>query len=316
MDVERVEDNGQTINTTVCADEYVVATGVGQTTRLVAQGFHLSGINNRHLGQRHTANVGSVVYALYDKPIWKPGSVNPEPGVTQCYLVDERWVERDGKVVKEPALENWFHFPGTVAVALCGWFQEFACAMKKFNHLSMAGIVVPTQVRCSNFVGADGKIHLTLDDKEFDLLLQGIRRVAEIYLAAQKPDDGVSLYLPTKSLMRKDGRPLRVRTMHDFEWAMNEIRKRGPAYVNLLSTHVQGGASLGDVVDPHTFQVKTDCGEKVENLTIADASLFPAGCEINPQLTVKALATLASNQIIERSPARVASTDGSIFESE
>lgn len=316
VDVQRVEDNGQTINATVCADEYVVSTGVGQTTRLVGQGLHSSGLTNRHIGQRFTANVGSVVYALYDKPIWQPGSANPEPGVTQCYLVDERWVERDGQVVKEPALENWFHFPGTVAVALCGWFQEFACAMKKFNHLSMAGIVVPTQVRCSNFVDAEGKIHLQIDDKEFDLLLQGIRRVAEIYLAAQKPDDGVSLYLPTKSLMRKDGRPFRVRTMHDFEWAMNEIRKRGPSYVNLLSTHVQGSASLGDVVDPHTFQVKTDSGEKVENLTIADATLFPAGCEINPQLTVKALATLASNQIIERTSGRVASTDGSIFETE
>ena len=316
VDVERVEEDGRTINTTVCADEYVVATGVGQTTRLVGQGMQLSGLNNRHLGQRFSANVGSVVYALYDQPIWQPGSSNPEPGVTQCYLVDERWVERDGQVVKEPALENWFHFPGTVAVALCGWFQEFACAMKKFNHLSMAGIVVPTQVRSSNFVGSDGKMQLQLNDKEFDLLMQGMRRVGEIYLAAQKPGDGVTLYLPTKSLLRRDGRPLQVRTMHDFEWALNEIRKRGPAYVNLLSTHLQGGAGLGEVVDPHTFQVKTDCGEKVENLTIADASLFPAGCEINPQLTVKALATLASNQIIERSSARFTSTDVSVFESE
>jgi len=88
--------------------------------------------------------------------------------------------------------------------------------------------------------------------------------------------------------------------MQDFQWAMNEIRTRGPAFVNLLSTHPQGGASLGEVVDPHTFLVKTDCGEQVHNLTVADASLFPAGCEINPQLTVKALASLASDQILGR----------------
>ena len=300
VDVERIEDCGQTARTTVCADEYVVATGVGQTTRLVGQGLALAGLNNQSIGQRLTANVGSVVYAMYDKPIWPSESGNPEPGVTQCYLVDERWVERDGKIVKEPALENWFHFPGTVAVALCGWFQEFACAMKKFNHLSMAGIVVPTQVRCSNFADLNGKVHLQIDDQEFDLLLQGMRRVAEIYLAAQNPDDGVSLYLPTKSLLLRDGCPLRVRNMDDFRWAMCEIRKRGPAFVNLLSTHPQGGVSLGDVVDQHTFQVKTDCDQRVKNLTVADATLFPAGCEINPQLTVKALATLASNQIIDR----------------
>jgi len=152
--------------------------------------------------------------------------------VTQCYLVDERWVERDGQVVKEPALENWFHFPGTVAVALCGWFQEFACVMKKFNHLSMAGIVVPTQVRCSNSVDADGKIQIQLDADEFELLLQGMRRIAEIFLAAQKLDDRVSLYLPTKSILLRNNRPLKVRTMQDFEWAMNEIRRRGPAFIS------------------------------------------------------------------------------------
>ena len=308
VEVQRVEANGQNVTATVCADEYVVATGVGQTTRLVGQGLHSGGFSNRHVGQRLTANVGSVVYAMYDKPIWPSYSGNPEPGVTQCYLVDERWVERDGKVVKEPALENWFHFPGTVAVALCGWFEEFACAMKKFNHLSMAGIVVPTQVRCSNFADLEGKIHLQLDDQEFELLLQGMRRCAEIFLAAQKPDDGVTLYLPTKSLLLRDGQPFPVRTMGDFEWAMNEIRKRGPAFVNLLSTHPQGGVSLGDVVDPQTFQVKTDCGERVENLTVADATLFPTGCEINPQLTVKALATLAANQVIGRTSDQFAPT--------
>jgi hypothetical protein len=300
VDVERIDDCGETTMATVCADEFVVATGVGQTTKLVGQGLHLSGLSNRHVGHRLTANVGSVVYAMYDKPIWPSKSGNPEPGVTQCYLVDERWVERDGKVVKEPALENWFHFPGTVAVALCGWFEEFACAMKKFNHLSMAGIVVPTKVRPSNYADLNGKIHLQIDDKEFDLLLQGMRRTAEIFLAAQRPDDSVSLYLPTKSVLLRGGRPLRVRSMDDFKWAMNEIRKRGPAFVNLLSTHPQGGVSLGDVVDPHTFQVKTDCDERVENLTVADATLFPAGCEINPQLTVKALATLAAHQITDR----------------
>ena len=312
VDVDRIEESGQRICTTICADEYVVATGVGQTTRLVGQGLNNSGLGNPHIGQRLTANVGSVVYAMYDKPIWPSNSGNPEPGVTQCYLVEERWVERDGQVVKEPALENWFHFPGTVAVALCGWFKEFACVMRKFNHLSMAGIVVPTQVRCSNFASTDGKMKLQLNDEEFDLLLQGMRRIAEIFFAAQRPDDRVSLYLPTKSILLRNNRPFKIRTMKDFEWAMNEIRRRGPAFVNLLSTHPQGGSSLGEVVDPYSFQVKTGGGENVENLTIADATLFPAGCEINPQLTVKALASMAADQILARNSVSIASTNDSV----
>ena len=300
VDVERIEDSGCKSAVTIQADEYVVSTGVGQTTKLVGQGLYQNGLSNRSVGKRLSANVGSVVYAMFDQPIWPSNSGYPEPGVTQCYLVEERWVERHGQVVKEPALENWFHFPGTVAVALCGWFKEFADAMKRFNHLSMAGIVVPTQVRPSNYADIDGNIELSIDTAEFDLLLQGMRRIAEIYFAARRPGDGVTLFLPTKALLLRNGVPLKVRTMRDFEWAMNEIRKRGPAFVNLLSTHPQGGACLGEVVDPHSFQVKTDGGEVVENLTVADATLFPAGVEINPQLTVKALATLASEQILNR----------------
>jgi choline dehydrogenase-like flavoprotein len=46
--------------------------------------------------------------------------------------------------------------------------------------------------------------------------------------------------------------------------------------------------------------VKTGCGEAIENLTVSDATLFPAGCEINPQLTVKALSTLAAAQVSRR----------------
>lgn len=300
LDVTRIEDDGSRTETTVTADEYVVAAGIGPTTRLVAQGLHSGGYRNKHLGKRFTANVGTAVYAMFDKPIWPSESTRPEPGVTQCFLVDRKMVEQDGELLEEPTLENWFHFPGTVALALTGWFNEFACAMRKFNHLSMAGIVVPTQVRACNYIDHCGKIHLSLDCDEFDLLLRGIRRIGRIYFAAAKPDDGVTLHLPTKALMLRHGRPARIRNMDDLEWALRELKRRGPAYVNLLTTHGQGGASIGDVTDRRTFQVKTDDGQCVSNLTVADSSLFPAGCEINPQLTLKALSTIAAEQVLER----------------
>ena len=135
------------------------------------------------------------------------------------------------------------------------------------------------------------------------MLLRGLRRVARIYFAAAKPDDGVTLHLPTKSILMRCGRPLRIRNMDDFEWGLSEIRRRGPAFVNLLTTHPQGGASLGDVVNPTTFQMMTDCGEAIENLTVADTSIFPAGCDINPQLTLKALIHRTSAALPQPTPA-------------
>jgi choline dehydrogenase-like flavoprotein len=300
LDVTRVEQCGRQVRHTVTANEYVVAGGVGATQRILASSLSAAGLRNRELGKRLTANIGTAIYAMFDKPIWPSDSGRPEPGVTQCFLVDRRMMEHDGKIVEEPALENWFHFPGTVALALTGWFSEFACVMRKFNHLSMSGIVVPTKVRSCNYVDACGDFHLEFDCDEFEMLLRGMRRIARIYFAAAKPDDGVTLHLPTKSILMRCGRPARIRCMDDFEWALQEIRRRGPSFVSLLTTHVQGGASLVDVVDPTTFRVRTDQGEMVENLTVADASVFPAGCEINPQLTLKALATLAAQRVIDR----------------
>ncbi|MFK8112708.1 MAG: GMC family oxidoreductase N-terminal domain-containing protein [Rubripirellula sp.] len=300
VEVCRTEESGRRKNVTVTANEYVVAAGVGATTQLLGNALASARLRNRHVGKRLTANIGTAVYAMFDKPIWPSSSTRPEPGVTQCFLVDRRMVEENGEMVEEPALENWFHFPGTVALALTGWFQEFACTMRKFNHLSMSGIVVPTQVRPSNYVDTCGKFHLEFDCDEFELLLRGMKRIARIYFAAATPEDGVTLHLPTKAILMRHGRPVRIRNMDDFDWALCQIRKRGPAFVNLLTTHAQGGSSLGDVTDPTTFQLMTECGERVENLTVSDASVFPAGCEINPQLTVKAMATLAAHQVLER----------------
>lgn len=300
LEVCRVDESGRHQHATVTADQYVVAAGAGASTQLLRQSFRAVGLRNRHLGHRYTANVGTAVYAVFDQPLWPSNNGRPEPGVTQCYFVDRRKVQRNGTTVEEPILENWFHYPGTVGLALSGWFDEYARTMRRYNHLSMAGAVVPTKVRPSNHIGCDGELHLELDREEFELLLQGIRRIGRIYLAAATEDNGVTLQLPTKALLMRHGRPAVIRTMHDFEWAIAQIRRRGPAFLNLLTAHPQGGASLGDVVDPNSFQVRTERGHKIDNLTVADASLFPAGCEINPQLTLKALATLAAERVRHR----------------
>lgn len=305
VDVRRTEEGGACVDATITADQYVISAGVGASTKLAAASLKSAGMRNRHLGRRLAANIGTAMYAMFDRAIWPPengdiSSGNPEPGVTQCYLVDRRQAIHDGVMQDEPALENWFHFPGTVALALTGWFCEFADVMRKFNHLSMAGIVIPTAVRRSNRVDPCGKFHLAYDREEFELLLRGMRRIARIYFAAARPGDGVTLYLPTKSLLLRRGRPLKIRTMEDFEWALCQIRRRGPAFLNLLCTHPQGGNAMGDVVDAEGLRLMDDCGTVVENLMVADASVFPAGCEINPQLTVKALTTLGAERLIER----------------
>ena len=57
---------------------------------------------------------------------------------------------------------------------------------------------------------------------------------------------------------------------------------------------------MGAVVDTQTFKV-----EGIDNLHVVDASIFPRGCEINPQLTLKALAKIAAARLVAELKARI-----------
>ena len=285
---------------TINADQFVLSAGPVSSTRLLQESYRCAAISNCHLGSRFSGNVGSPVYALFQKPLINGSEGRPEPGIAQCFIATEELDWSSGKYrLTKPALENWFHYPGTIAVALTGWFQDYAKIMHCYNHLSIAGMFVPTKVRPENRISADGKIAFSLDQEEQELLVRGIERIAEIYLAAATPDNPVELFLPTKGMLLDDcGRPFRIRNREQLTWALNEVRRRGPAFVNLLSSHPQGGNPLGSVVDSSSFRAMDDCGRTVDNLYVADASIFPAGCEINPQLTNKALATFAADQML------------------
>lgn len=282
------------------AKQYVLAAGVGASTKLLYDSGRAQNISFKNLGKNLTGNVFTPVYAVFDKPLVDANTAI-EPGITQSYYVKlETRKGDDGKEVKEAALENWFHFPSTVALGLTGWFNEWARVMQKFNHIAICGMVVPTKPRPENYVDAEGKLRLKLDAEEFELILGGLEKIGRIYFAAATPDNKVTLHLPTKAvLLDHDGRPVEIRDAKKLKWAMDEIRKRGPAFLNLATSHPQGGNALGSVVDASTFQVIADGVGNFENFYLMDASIFPKSCGVNPQLTIKSLASMASEKIIE-----------------
>ena len=96
-----------------------------------------------------------------------------------------------------------------------------------------------------------------------------------------------------------DGGPAPIRKAQQEADAARFVPVTGAAQLNLGTSHPQGGNRIGrhpgsSVVDP-TFRV-----HGVENLFVTDASVFPAGCGVNPQLTVMALASLAADEIVRR----------------
>ncbi len=145
---------------------------------------------------------------------------------------------------------------------------------------------------------------LQVDDEEFELLLRGIERIGTIFFATATAGNGVRIGIPTKGLMLAGGcAPLEIRGPEGLQCALTEIRNRGPAFLQLATAHPQGGNSLGCVVDPMSFRVRLTDQRQIENLIVADASVFPAGCGVNPQLTLHALALYAADALLGSSPA-------------
>src|SRR5690606_21248960 len=96
---------------------------------------------------------------------------------------------------------------------LTGWFDEWVRIMRKYNHVVACGMVVPTKVRASNYIDEEGTPHLTLDRDEFEQILIGMEKIGRIYLAAARPGNGVTLYLPTKGIILDTRQePLQIRS--------------------------------------------------------------------------------------------------------
>jgi hypothetical protein len=156
------------------------------------------------------------------------------------------------------------------------------------------------------------KIYLSLNPQEFELICRGIERIAKIYLAVQGYGQ-VEIFLPTKGMLLDHcGAGVKIVDHQSLNWAMEQIRRRGPAFISLLSSHPQGGNALAAVVDKTSFNAMDQCGRQVTNLKVADASVFPHGCQINPQLTVKTIASLAADVLLRQQPTAPESLIGDV----
>ncbi len=225
-------------------------------------------------GTNISANVVTPLFAVGTTAF----SGNPDPGIQMCYFVDP-----GGNLL----IESWFHYPASLAIAIPGWLDEHAATMRFYGKLASAGVVVASKP--SGRLGLLTDLVLELDNGELDRLKQGVAQLAAIYFAA-----GAETVIPSTT----EPLPIR-RAQQQADTARFMAQVTSAAQLNLNTAHPQGGNRIGrhsgsSVVDP-TFKV-----HDVDNLFVADASVFPAGCGVNPQLTVMALASLAADQIAHK----------------
>ncbi len=253
----------------VKAKKFVIAAGPIASSRILRDSlFQVLSPVGRHMA----ANVVSPVFAELPADI-EPARDNP--GVQMCVFVDQ-----GGHL-----LESWFHYPGSLAAALPQWLEEHAGVMKAYKRLAVCAVVVPTAN--GGELGPTNNLVLSLSDAEIEQIKEGMVQIAEAFFEA-----GATRVLPGTS------HPVQINaaTKEADEAAFRQA-VAGQADLTLSTAHVQGGNAIGrdalrSVVSPgfhlHDF----------DNVFVADTSLFPAGCERNPQMTTMALAHLAADRIL------------------
>lgn len=262
-----VRDRG--VEREVRARSYVLAAGPVASSRILQH----SGLVGSPVGRRMSANVVTPVTALFPEPI-AADPARPDPGLQMCYFVGRR-----GKL-----LETFFHYPGSLAVAMPKGLREHARVMRGYDRMAVCGVVVPTV----NEGAAEplDTIKLSLTSGEFGRMVQGIEQIAELFFEA-----GASEVIPATRHAVSIRRASATSDVNDLRRAL-----RGPADLALATPHPQGGNAMrrgADGVVDESFRVRG-----LANVSVADASLFPAGCDVNPQNTVMALAHLAAERAL------------------
>jgi choline dehydrogenase-like flavoprotein len=251
----------------------VVAAGVVNTPALLLRS-RLSASLPR-LGHGFTCHPALILVAEHDEPITN------FVGHPKSYYLD--FAETEGYV-----LETCMYFPFTTAKSMAGFGPEHGGFMRSFPRLQMILVLAIDHVDMHNRVtlSSDGRpvVHYRFTPEVVHALVQGTRTSARIFFAAGAKRAHVPMADPTTV---EAGRTEQLDKLSFI-----------PGKVTVSAAHLMGGCGMGrNAAD----SVTDSCGRVHGTpwLYVADASLFPDSVEINPYLTIMALADRVAERIRE-----------------
>lgn len=180
-------------------------------------------------------------------------------------------------------LESCMYFPFTLSKNLMGFGKEMDDLMSHYPNLQMILALVIDEALAHNRVTIDHhgnpRVHYKFSKRSIHSFVQAIRASTRIFLAA----GARRVHAPSMNRF----------FIHDYEsdqvddLILPKHFKLGK--ISIATAHLMGGARMG--VDP-SLSVTNPWGRihGQKDLYVADASLFPAASEINPYLTIMALA--------------------------
>jgi choline dehydrogenase-like flavoprotein len=222
------------------------------------------------LGERFTCHPAHILVAEHAHPITN------DVGHPKSFYLDR--AEADGFV-----LETCMYFPFVTAKNLTGFGARHSAFMRAFPRLQMILVLACDRATDGNRVTVNGAgrpiVHYRLTDAVITSLVRATRASARIFFAA----GAERVHAPTAEPTTL------VRSQVDDIDALIDERNFQSGRISISAAHLMGGCGMGR----NARDSVTDGWGRVHGvpwLRVADSSLFPDALEINPYVTVMALA--------------------------
>src|SRR5438067_2190390 len=223
----------------------------------------------RSLGHGFTCHPALILVAEHPRPITN------DVGHPKSYFVDHGASERF-------VLETCMYFPFVTAKSLTGFGATHSAIMHALPRLQMILILACDHVASGNRIAVSRTgspiVHYRFTPETIDGLVRGTRAAARIFFAAGARRVHAPADPPLLEIADADRLEERV-TASSFR----------PGMLAVSAAHLMGGCGMGRTAADSV----TDAWGRVHGLPwlrVADASLFPDSLEINPYLTIMALA--------------------------
>ncbi len=188
-------------------------------------------------------------------------------------------------------LETCMYFPFVTAKAMAGFGEEHSHFMNAFPRLQMILVLACDEATPQNRVTVDGcgkaVVHYRFTPAVVRALLRGAVTSAKIFFSAGA--QRVHMPVGRMTIAAADAATL------DSQAECGDFK---PGKVPVSAAHLQGGCGMGRTAADSV----TDGFGRVHGmpwLYVADSSLFPNALEINPYLTIMALADRVAEHIRE-----------------
>ena len=254
------------------AKKIVVAAGTMNTNPLLQRSFgEKAAAKWPALGRYFTCHPALTLVAEHDAPV--DGTL----GHPKSYYCDE-FVEKDRFL-----LETCMYFPFVTSKNLAGFGADVDSLLARFDHLQQILVLILDDARPENRVtinpSGNPVVHYNIDAALIDSMVKAIRASGRLFFAS----GARRAHLPAAERFFTD-----AGDAHRLDQIVRHDRfKLGQIAVS--AAHLMGGCRMGS--DEQTSV--TDAWGRVHgepNLYVADASLFPSSVEVNPYLTIMALA--------------------------